>query len=487
VTTFKQIPLVAIYHSPYNPRRKPTADDPKVKELAASIKAVGLIQPISIRHTGVKGDYEIIAGARRFEAAKLAGLNEIAAMVHQISEDDALKITVTENLQREDLTPLEEGRGIASLLQAGRSTEEIAADIAKSPTWVRRRAKLAELSQEWQYAVTDGDLQYFGAAHLELVAHLSPMIQKKLLGALKSKRKEADGTITLSTLKYAIHDYTHYLSEASFDSKAFCAACPNRSDREPDLFAGVNACYGGERQEKAQCLDSECWKAKTEAFIDAGKKAIFQKTGKEPVLINSGYGPAPKGSISSWQVKEAKPKDKGAVPAMAIAGEKAGKLIYIIPPESNPRAAAKDSKPKVATPKQRRLQHMINGFNDWLGDQNQCPPSLLQSPYHMLAFIRTYGTDGMQYDAVTPKEFDAMTAAKYSVKLMDDIWGVSASQMGINVRGPEWIEQRDEDALVLALHICGLDMQDFIDKAEQAINPPLTETLTKTTKKGAKK
>lgn len=481
---FTMIPLTSIYHSPYNPRRKPTADDPKVKELAASIKAVGLIQPISLRNTGVKGDYEIIAGARRFEAAKLAGLKEIAAMVHQISEDDALKITVTENLQRQDLTPLEEGRGIASLLAAGRSTDEIAADIAKSQTWVRRRAKLAELIQEWQTAVTDGELQYFGAAHLELVAHLSPMIQKKLLGALKSKRKEADGTITLSTLKYAINDYTHYLSEASFDSKAFCDACQNRSDREPDLFAGVDHGYGGERKEKAKCLDSECWKAKTEAFIDAGKKAIIQKTGKEPLLINSGYGHAPKGSISSWQVKEAKPKDKGAVPAMAIEGSKAGKLTWIIPPK--PETPRNQEKTKVATPKQLRLQHMFNAFEKWVDDQTQCPPSLLQSPYHMLAFVSTYGANDGD-DEITPKQFDALTAAKSSVKLFDDLWEGAKGSLRIYSYNAADIGDRHEKGFELALHVCGLEMQQFMDEAEKAINPPLVETLTKATKKGAKK
>jgi ParB/RepB/Spo0J family partition protein len=481
VNEFKTIPLTAIYHSPYNPRRKPTADDPKVKELAASIKAVGLIQPISLRHTGVKGDFEIIAGARRFEAAKLAGLKEIAAMVHQISEDDALKITVTENLQRQDLTPLEEGRGIASLLEAGRSTDEIAADIAKSPTWVRRRAKLVKLSKDWQDAVTDGKLQYFSAAHLEVVAHLSPTIQKKLLTAVTNKHP--DEGHSLSVLKGYIREYTHYLSEAIF-TVSLCDGCQHRSDNEPDLFNGLIPSWEHDRKDKAQCLDNQCWADKVAAFLQVKEAAAIKKTGVEPIKVVSGYGKAPKGAVNQYRIKEVKAKDKGAVPAMMVDGPHAGNLIYIIPPK--PETPRNQEKPKVATPKQLRLQHMFKAFEKWVDDQTQCPPSLLQSPYHMLAFVSTYGANDGD-DEITPKQFDALTAAKSSVKLFDDLWEGAKGSLRIYSYNAADIGDHHEKGFELALHVCGLEMQQFMDEAEKAINPPLVETLTKTTKKGAKK
>ena len=97
-------------------------DPNQLEELTDSIKQHGVLQPILVRKKG--GSYEIVAGERRFQAAKKAGLTEIPAIVRDISDDDLLKLALIENLQRSDLNPLEEALGYQTLLKKHKLTQE---------------------------------------------------------------------------------------------------------------------------------------------------------------------------------------------------------------------------------------------------------------------------------------------------------------------------------------------------------------------------
>ncbi len=109
------VPLDQLEHNPYQTRTA-TLDPVTLEELAASIRSVGLLQPIVVRHTG-GGRYQVIAGERRWQAARMAGLSAIPALVRQVSNEQAMEMTIIENLQREDLNPIEQARAYDRLSQ----------------------------------------------------------------------------------------------------------------------------------------------------------------------------------------------------------------------------------------------------------------------------------------------------------------------------------------------------------------------------------
>ncbi|MCA1646838.1 MAG: ParB/RepB/Spo0J family partition protein [Chloroflexi bacterium] len=125
--------------SPRNPRNDLGAID----ELAASIQAYGLLQPIVLREIG--GRYEIVAGHRRFAAAKQLGWLEIGAVIRTDDQDSAYILTLVENLQREDLTPKEEARALEVLVrERGWTTREVAEAVKRSPAYISKRLRVFE-------------------------------------------------------------------------------------------------------------------------------------------------------------------------------------------------------------------------------------------------------------------------------------------------------------------------------------------------------
>ena len=140
-------PLEAIKPSPYQPRVK---KDAGLEELAASIKEKGVLQPLIVREI-TPGLYELVAGERRFQAAKLAGVENVPVIVKELSDQEALELALVENLQREDLNPIEEARGYARLMEEfGLTQEEIARRVGKSRAAVANTLRLLKLPEEIQ-------------------------------------------------------------------------------------------------------------------------------------------------------------------------------------------------------------------------------------------------------------------------------------------------------------------------------------------------
>jgi ParB family transcriptional regulator, chromosome partitioning protein len=150
-----EIPADEIYPNPSQPRKN--FDEKSIAELAESIKAHGLISPIVVRKMNTK--YEIIAGERRFQACKVAGLVKIPAMVKDISDADAFKISLVENLQREDLNPMEEAEAFYTLKEQFHLThQDIAAAVNKDRSTVTNSMRLVNLPQEAKTALKEGDI-----------------------------------------------------------------------------------------------------------------------------------------------------------------------------------------------------------------------------------------------------------------------------------------------------------------------------------------
>lgn len=148
--------LTELKEAEHNERR--TFDEAKLKELAASIKEKGVLEPILVRPSD--GKHEIVCGARRFRAAAMVGLLEIPVVVKSLNDKQALECQVIENLQREDVHPLEEAEGYEQLMKKHgyKSADDIAAKIGKSKTYVYGRLKLCELIPENRKLFYEGRL-----------------------------------------------------------------------------------------------------------------------------------------------------------------------------------------------------------------------------------------------------------------------------------------------------------------------------------------
>lgn len=139
----------------FQPRQK--FDDEALKALSASIKEKGVLQPLLLRHSGE--GFEIIAGERRWRAAQMAGLKNVPAVIRDLSDEEALEIALIENLQRENLTPIEEAEGINRLLDEFAYTQEnVSKIVGRSRSYITNALRLLLLPAGVQAAVNDGKL-----------------------------------------------------------------------------------------------------------------------------------------------------------------------------------------------------------------------------------------------------------------------------------------------------------------------------------------
>ena len=152
-----EIPITDIHRGPFQPRRE--IRDEGIQELAASIRSQGVMQPIVLRRRAI-GGYEIIAGERRWRAAQLAGLDRIPAVVKEVSDDRAVAMALIENIQREDLNPLEEALALQRLIEEFRLTQQQVADsVGKSRVAVTNLLRLLNLATAVREMLERGDLE----------------------------------------------------------------------------------------------------------------------------------------------------------------------------------------------------------------------------------------------------------------------------------------------------------------------------------------
>ena len=146
-----------IRRSPYQPRVKVDAE--ALEDLTRSVRAHGVVQPVIVRPAGEER-YELVAGERRWRAAQAAGLETVPAVVRDIPDDVALSIAIIENIQREDLTPLEEARGVARLIEEFRMTHgEVAEAVGRSRPAVSNLLRLLDLNDDVRARLEGGELE----------------------------------------------------------------------------------------------------------------------------------------------------------------------------------------------------------------------------------------------------------------------------------------------------------------------------------------
>ena len=149
------LPISEIKPNKGQPRK--TFRPEELAELTDSIKQNGILQPLLVRKKG--SGYEIVAGERRYQAAKAAGLSEVPVVIREISDDEVFKLALIENLQRSDLSPLEEAQGYRQLIkEKGLTQEELAKILSKSRSAITNTLRLLDLPEEVQGLVEEGKL-----------------------------------------------------------------------------------------------------------------------------------------------------------------------------------------------------------------------------------------------------------------------------------------------------------------------------------------
>lgn len=206
---FKIVQIKDIQKNPYQPRKE--FSEEKIQELAQSIKENGLIQPIIVRKSPVLG-YEILAGERRYRASIAAGLSEVPVIVKQLSDQDMMLHSIIENLQRENLNPIEEAKAYQSLIDKGFTHTEIAEKMGKSRPYITNLVRLLGLPKHILIEVESGKLSQ---AHARLLIQLSSDKQDKLLNRIQTENLSVRQVeqILQKTKKSSKKEKDHFVKE----------------------------------------------------------------------------------------------------------------------------------------------------------------------------------------------------------------------------------------------------------------------------------
>jgi ParB/RepB/Spo0J family partition protein len=326
-----------------------------IEELANNIKEVGLLQPVMGRPSPTsEGRIELVLGERRLRASKLAGLKTIRLTIQDLTDEAAHTATIAENMQREDLSPFEESRGVESMLDTFRGDyEAVASKLGRTVHWVRNRAKLGNLSEKWKEEIKPGNEgSTFGVGHLELVARFPAEIQDRWLD-------ENDGCLldysvygTVKDLHTSLEEMLSVLDVVPFD-KSDCQKCNKRSDRggQIGLFDFNDE---GDPVKGVRCLDRECFDNKVEGFIKE-RFTDLKKTHKKLVALSvnpmcfnrrNHYQEMLESPIyHDHEFTDSDPDEDGALPAMIVYGGELGKLIFIKASNEEKRAVTTTGKP----------------------------------------------------------------------------------------------------------------------------------------------
>jgi ParB/RepB/Spo0J family partition protein len=335
------ISVDSIDPSPANKRRF-TDNDKSLRELGDSVEAQGLLHAVIVRKSPAgKGRFELVSGERRWRAYLLKEWKKIPAVIRELSDTDAYDITVSENLQREDLSPIEEAESIKVLLADGRDAKEIADRIGKPVSWVVRRARIADLSKKWLNAIADPKhpLSKWSSTHLELIARYDHAKQDELFdGGLGKKWNMENVLLTVKDLEKTLNKELLSLSgvpwkssdETLLPAAGACTQCQKRTSCSPSLFEPIEETKSrGDR-----CLDRDCWGRKLTAHHLLGIKNAREEHGDRLLLIDKGGSSLPsdhpwkKLLAESYKYDSAKKGDKDAVPAYIVDGPGSGRVEY---------------------------------------------------------------------------------------------------------------------------------------------------------------
>jgi ParB family chromosome partitioning protein len=264
---YRDVPVTALIESSSNPRKR--FDENSLTELASSFKTQGILAPLLVRELD-ESKYEVIAGARRLRAAKIAELDNVPVRIVKLTDAEAIEAQCVENLQREDIHPLEEALGFKSLLELGApyNIAHIAARSGKSEAYIYGRLKLADLIPPVAEAFLKDEIT---VGHALLIAKLQASQQQETFAAAFRGMWTSEGNsqVLIPVRELAAWIESNILLQLApvpFDKQdetlvpaaGSCINCPKRTGFNKLLFADVR---------KDSCTDPNCFRAKIDAHV----------------------------------------------------------------------------------------------------------------------------------------------------------------------------------------------------------------------------
>ncbi len=309
---YRNLPTLSLTESANNPRK--TFDETALNELAESIRTQGVLSPLLVRPKGPHS-YETVAGARRYRAAQLAGLDSVPARIVELTDAQALETSIVENLQRRDVHPLDEATGYVALMHLDYTLEQISAKCGKTTAYVLARARLAHFAPAATEAFAKDEI---GVGHALLLAKLQPEQQEEALAACYQETygngsKPKRILLPVRHLQQWIeHNILLELAVAPFSKKdaqlvpeaGSCVDCPKRTGHNTLLFAEIGA------NQPDSCSDPKCYAAKIDAHV---KQTVAAKP--KLVQISTAYGQPKDGGAAIprnkyVEIRQDKPKSK---------------------------------------------------------------------------------------------------------------------------------------------------------------------------------
>lgn len=511
-----------------NPR-KIRPNDPALKELTESVRSLGILQPLIARpmppatlptgwpkaviaaHKRGEAIYDLRAGHRRLAAAEAVGLELVPVVVREMDDKTAMEITVSENLQRENLTPLEESEGVQHLLDVGWDVQAIADRLGKTASWVARRAKLRDLNELWRRAIEEReDLARWPATVLELVARLPSATQDllftELIGSWQpgQKRPQWSPDVDVPTAREVEQEIDYLLQsikaapwklddESLVPEAGRCTACPKRSAAQPLLWGDAE---GNGKKGTDRCLDRTCYERKLQAHI-ARKTDDLKAQGHTPIGLVEAYSPAEQLApvrgelkpVKKYDVSEAKKSDAHAVPAIVLDGAHAGTVRWVKPSRS---ASAKSTgierekgKPTPLAERRkmldrRRIAHIITAIREKLDritdGKEDLPERVADNEIVAIGLAVAFGTSETHrfFDSMAPwKQLDKRVVGVHLAMLANELVlsVLPVLESRLLYHNGEDAERRRGEAKRTA-ELLALRWQDLEAAAAQAIPEP---------------
>jgi ParB/RepB/Spo0J family partition protein len=363
-----QVPLSDLHESPFNPRKR--FNEIKLQELATDIATQGVQQPIVVRSrmidpTASRAEdmfdgYELVFGHRRLRAACIAALTTMPCIVRTMTDEQVKRAQISENLQREDVHPIEEAEGFQALLDADPTlnADKLAEEFGKSRSYIYGRLKLLHACPEIREACLKGEI---GAEVTLLVSRLrTDKLQQKALGYIRGKNLDTKdgGKQSFRRIRDLLNErFTLALKKAIFDIKdqtllpscGSCEDCPRRSGNAPeyaDVATGKKDTHWSHNNFGADvCTDPDCWDAKKTAHLKRQATALIAKgkvvvDGNKARQVISADGTVKNGYIAIKDVDDPKllkarmaaQKDGSIVPpqVVTIQNPRDGKIVEAV-------------------------------------------------------------------------------------------------------------------------------------------------------------
>lgn len=341
--------LDVVDESPTNPRKR--FDQAKLEELAADIGANGLIQPVVVRPRGER--FELVVGARRTRASKLAGRATILAIVRDLDDRTTLEVQLSENAQRQDVHPLEEADGYAQLIEVHHATvDEVAAKVGKPAGYVRHRLQYRALCPAAREAFFAGKL----TPHTALLVARIPVaaLQEQATKEITETRWTGDLMTPREAGEHVRRRFMLRLADACFDrgdaalvpAAGACTNCPKRTGNQAELFADVES--------PDTCTDPGCFTSKKDAHWQRvaekakakGQEVLSEKAADkvfphgDHVSSTSGYVDL---SEKPYGIGDGKKSYKGLIgkdhlPPVTVARDKSGNTHELVKKEDLAKA-----------------------------------------------------------------------------------------------------------------------------------------------------